>query len=523
MGKSRRPHFAPVRLNNQWVVEYAAVPSGVLRIEPAEVEAEIGFGFTHKTGRGDGDIFHLLFRIADSNGRLWEARIDPSPRLLVGRMIDLTRREPAHFEAHAPEGFRKAFAGRCVLEGANDRLDDRFHRCFVLDDMVFPLVFKHQGPTYDITVLEGDTLLVRASGLFGSWNRHHVPAPGEEPRLPVRPDPEEEEEDNEDPKSGGEGNYDNAPPIYFTLRLRTLLAAGQVYPHEEGSFGEADIPLPLRFSRLRSKRAPQPAVTFRPARSPIADPEPAALEGRFVPIQLGNDLYAPPREVAFPTTEAGDLVITASRLEGAFRLAVKQREPQRDVLSCALRVADADGDLWEAESLFTPEVFLEYLVDLERSTWAVLETEDEESRQAFQKPLLLTGVRDTLDDHGRRLFMVGKSALVVVTFDAQRPTYDVAEGLLVRVSGLSGRLYPADGDRDYVAIDVSKHTPDEQLLPPIVFPVHPRELIFRNTTFCVDEGFWHDNDLPIPLVFRRVPGNGTAQEDVVFRASPTTS
>src|SRR5262249_50379686 len=156
------------------------------------------------------------------------------------------------------------------------------------------------------------------------------------------------------------------------------------------------------------------------------------------------------REVVFPTAEAGDLVIATSLLEGAFRLGFKHRDARRDVLSCAFRVADAAGDLWGAEALFTPEVFLEHLAAIRRSTWAAFETEVGEDPQMFREKMLLAGGRDTLDDGGRRLFTVGKSALGDVTFTSQKPVYDVAEGLLVRVSGLTGRWYPSEGDRDYV-------------------------------------------------------------------------
>ena len=65
MGKAKhRPRFAPVRLNNQWVIEYAADPAGVLRIEPAEVRAEIAFDFTYRSKEA-GEIFYLLFRLAE--------------------------------------------------------------------------------------------------------------------------------------------------------------------------------------------------------------------------------------------------------------------------------------------------------------------------------------------------------------------------------------------------------------------------------------------------------------------------
>ncbi|HKB39310.1 MAG TPA: hypothetical protein VKD72_22925 [Gemmataceae bacterium] len=529
MGKAKhRPRFAPVRLNNQWVIEYAADPSGVLRIEPAEVRAEIAFDFTYRSKEA-GEIFYLLFRLADAEGRLWQARVDPSPRLLTAGLVDLSRREPAHFERCAPERFRQAFDKKRVLLEAFDLLDDRFYRYFVLDDMAFILNFKYQGPGYEIVVLDERLLLVRASGFFGSWNRHRIPAPGESPAIPIRKFPATEEEDWDDEEDEDEGDYDNAPPIYYTMRLRDFLAGDQVYPCEENRFGESDISRPLRFGKVRGKGEPQSAVTFRPSRSAVSPLGPPATESRLVPISLSNDPEAPPentrREVVFPTAESGDLVITAPNLAGTFRLGFRHRDAVRDVLSCVFRVPDSDGNLWEAETVFTPEVFLEQLVTLQRTSWAVFESTTEEDTQIFKEHLLLSGIRDTLDDGSRRLFLVADNAIVDVTFDNQKVTYDVAgqKGLLVRVSGLTGRVYPAAGDREYVDVDLSKHAEGERAVPPIVFPLEVRSLIFRNTTFCVDEGYWHRNDLPLPLIFHRVPGTGEPQADVVFRPGGVAS
>src|SRR5213080_2291487 len=100
-----RQRFAPIRLTNKWVIEYPVEPSGVLRIDPCEVRAGIAFDFIRQ-GEG-GDIFSLLFRLADHEGRLWEARLEPSPRLFVEALVDLSRKEPAHFEEHMPADFRR--------------------------------------------------------------------------------------------------------------------------------------------------------------------------------------------------------------------------------------------------------------------------------------------------------------------------------------------------------------------------------------------------------------------------------
>jgi hypothetical protein len=531
-----RQRFAPIRVTNKWVIEYPIEPSGVLRIDPCELRAGISFDFTRQ-GKG-GDIFSLLFRLADEAGRVWEARLEPSPRLFVEALVDLSRKEPAHFEQHAPALFRRAFKRKPVLQ-THDMLDDRFYRYFVLDDMAVVLNFKYQAPAYTLVVLDQRVLLVREEGFFCCWNRHHVPAPGYLPSKPVPPvpvpptTPEDEEKYEEwvEEQSEGEGDYDHPPPVVYTLRLRDFLLADRIYPQEGGSFAESDIPRLLTFRRVPGKGVPQPAVAHHTRHS---SPDGVLSEvevGRSLWVELENDPYAPEdphslegsaRAIAFATTDGGDLVLHAPRLAGELRLGFKQRSVTRDVLAATFRVADGAGQLWESEALFTPEVFVERLADLERIEGPAFESSRPPTR-AFEECSLLSGVRDTLDDGGRRMFVVDGSTVVDVTFRHQRPVYDVTDAgekrtLLVRVSGLTGRCYPARVDAShYFDVDVSKHTEEEVPIPPIVFELAPRHLIFRNTTFAVDDGFWHDNDLPIPLVFRRVPGKGEAREGVTFR------
>src|SRR5262249_57607845 len=107
-----------------------------------------------------------------------------------------------------------------------------------------------------------------------------------------------------------------------------------------------------------------------------------------------------------------------------------------DVSSLVDRVPDGDCHLLVAETAFPPVIYLEQLVTLQRTSWAVFESTTEEDTQIFKEHLLLSGIRDTLDDGSRRLFLVADNAIVDVTFDNQKVTYDVAphKNLLVPLS-----------------------------------------------------------------------------------------
>jgi hypothetical protein len=108
----------------------------------------------------------------------------------------------------------------------------------------------------------------------------------------------------------------------------------------------------------------------------------------------------------------------------------------------------------------------------------------------------------------------------------QRPIIDIAIGeearkFRVRMTGLLGRRRPAEISREYITLDPEGRAGErtrweaDAPLPPLVFTVGLHDLIFRNTTFAVDDGFWHRNPIPIPVVFSRV-GRDTPTQGVRF-------
>ena len=178
-----------------------------------------------------------------------------------------------------------------------------------------------------------------------------------------------------------------------------------------------------------------------------------------------------------------------------------------DVLRARVRLTDEAGDIWEAVSLFTPEVFFEKLIDLDSIDCANF------SEGANDGEWLLSGVRALLEDGAWRYAFLSNELLAFP--GEQRPRVDIAIGeearkFQVRMTGLVGRRRPVNLDRDYIVLDPEDRAGERSLwerdvpLPPLVFTIPLHDLVFRNTTFAVDDGFWHRNPIPIPVVFSRV-------------------
>src|SRR5262249_19007185 len=71
LGGTGRP-FTPFVLDNSWVVEFPT-ESGVLRLGPGRVRLEAAFGFHHRADEGWYDVVESVVRIADAEGKVWEA------------------------------------------------------------------------------------------------------------------------------------------------------------------------------------------------------------------------------------------------------------------------------------------------------------------------------------------------------------------------------------------------------------------------------------------------------------------
>jgi hypothetical protein len=189
-----------------------------------------------------------------------------------------------------------------------------------------------------------------------------------------------------------------------------------------------------------------------------------------------------------------------------------------DVVRCRARLADDQGGLWEAVTHFTAEAFIEGMA-------ALLNGEHPgfvEDQERTDEPLL-AGIRGLLDDGGWRHFLVGEWA-VSICFQNQRPRFTLFGDryyIDVRASGLIGCRRAIDLENVEGFTTWKPEQPPgglrEEELPPIAFRMSYPDLLFRNTTFAIDDGFWHRNDLAIPIVFERLAERAAPQEGVTFR------
>jgi hypothetical protein len=247
---------------------------------------------------------------------------------------------------------------------------------------------------------------------------------------------------------------------------------------------------------------------------------------RYRPVVLNSGQTAD-----FLTDAGGVLRIGPGEVAASFRLAFKDRDEKEhaDVVSCFTRLADAKGTVWEAEAVFTPRVFMEKLIDLSQIEWhTFFQSADKAWKPAFRRRVVLTGVNDLLDDRFYRHFLVDES-VVHLQFKYLAPTYDIAylddRRLLVRVSGLWTSWESLVFDEGMV-VGVQEENDegegitwaDGEELPPMVYELETRHLLFRNTAYLEPERrrYWLDNEVPLPLRFRRTRKRAAAQDNVCF-------
>ena len=118
--------------------------------------------------------------------------------------------------------------------------------------------------------------------------------------------------------------------------------------------------------------------------------------------------------------------------------------------------------------------------------------------------------------------------LIAFHANGQQPIVDIylcEKAFDICITGLVGRRRPVECDFEsrYVVLDPAARPAEvtgwetDQVLPPICFTIALSDLAFRNTTIAVDDGFWRDNVIPIPVVFTRI-GKGEPCAGVRFPA-----
>jgi hypothetical protein len=247
----------------------------------------------------------------------------------------------------------------------------------------------------------------------------------------------------------------------------------------------------------------------------------------WMEIGLGNELGLRQDAIELEVRSGGYLHYSGDDLQMSYRLGLAAgcATEAVDVLCCELELRDDQGNLWQAQVLFTSEVFLEQMVNLPAGSQPLAEkTGKKEWDKARKKGLLLTGVRGLLEGPAR-YFLSEDRAVAVVGADSS-PRFDLAgygHKLLVRVTGLTGASWPLEliYEEEYAGLAEEARERSLELgpLPPLYYWFSARALLFRNTTFAVDEGFWHRNDLPIPVLFERVKGQGKPQPGVRYRSA----
>lgn len=195
---------------------------------------EFSFGVKHK-GK-DVDVVHSLVRLADAQGRLWEGESIWDVGGIVERMTDFgSTTAPLKFE-NAPAEWKKAFAEGLFLSGARGLLDDRFYRRLLLEDQVFNIPFKYQGPVLDMAFLRNEhaglvTVLVRVSGLYTVVL---------------------------------EGPYDviDLPQIVFQISVLKDLFVNFGYEESSGNYAYDIIPRPFVMKEAGRTKNPNPLIQY---------------------------------------------------------------------------------------------------------------------------------------------------------------------------------------------------------------------------------------------------------------------
>ncbi|WP_406695220.1 hypothetical protein V5E97_29710 [Singulisphaera sp. Ch08] len=252
-------------------------------------------------------------------------------------------------------------------------------------------------------------------------------------------------------------------------------------------------------SRGPSRRKPQAGQRKRASAAP-SDP--------YKPVSLGVR-----RSRAFEAEGGGLLCVHPGQVAASFRLRLNpdpaEGEPN-DTASCLVRLADEAGEVWEAESTFSLHVFVENMVNLDRTSWLVYFDDAEEWKGAFDGDRMITGATCLLDDRFYRKFLVGDER-VELKFKSQCPRFDVAFYTSPHVTGLTSLLVRVSGLFD---VDMNK-------IRPLVFEMDWRNLLFRNELYFDTEAEeWAGDGWPLPPVFRRAGSTGSPQALVRYEAKP---
>jgi hypothetical protein len=228
--------------------------------------------------------------------------------------------------------------------------------------------------------------------------------------------------------------------------------------------------------------------------------------------ELVNIVLQVSQPTFFFTSEDNKLCFTPGSVRFSFVLGFEQRSPafsldqvseefsspqeHWDVGYCRTCVLDADGNLWAAKSLFTPDTLLENLEDWRRGSWAHLfEQTTAEWKVAFETRSLLQGMRGFFDDRcSRRIILDDSNQVYEIPFKHQYPSFDIAFLKLPHQPinfTAENRIF----DRSKLLVRVSGfQTREGTEVPAFVYEIDCATLMFYAQT----------HGLPTPLIFTKV-------------------
>jgi hypothetical protein len=516
-----RKSFTAFTLDNAWNVEFPTKPAGVLRLGPGPVRLAARFSERARArGFFAATVIECELRLADADGKLWQARGGFLSECLLPMILDLARPEPPRWLHNAPPSWRTALATPLIRKQPYTE-DNGLYRCLWIDST--GITWHYSAFTVDFTIaaLSERELVAQVGGVHYLWwplplaDAAGAPLPVPPARTPAQQEEWMRGEFERLQAELGLSEEDPEPPLAFLVDASRLLFRNTALEDMEGWF---DLPTsdPLVFRRIPGSGEPQRIVAFH-KRQHLSAPPPSDEDASFIRLEVNI-----PLPLEFATDAGGNLQVDGSLQPLCLNL---DRHPgsvgAEEVLRSRLRLTDVAGDVWETGTLFTPEVFFEKLLDLKREAVPDVESSDEPWSPG---PGSLLGVRGRLVGGWR--YAVLARHLIAFHGEEQRPLFDLCplgDVIRVRLRGLVGRCRPIQSDgTDFdlnPAPDAEEVTSWEQdhELPPVCFSVALLDVVFRNTTFAVDEGFWHGNAIPIPVVFTRI---GKAEPNSTIRFAP---
>src|SRR5262245_11194808 len=240
-------------LDNAWVVEFPTEPAGVLRLGPGRVRVDAAFRLRE---RGEDDWYAVIdcdLRLADADGKVWQATSTFLSNGLFYHVIDLARPEPGRWLRNAPAAWREALEQRPMLSDVPATYDDRFYRYVWLDNTGFCWQFKYFAATFTLAAFDESTLVVSADQVFCSWNP--LPGMGPDGPLPVPPrrPPLSQEEQAEEldrlEESGEAGDFDHQQAVAYLIEAGRLLFRDTAMHDEDEGWNDQPTSRPLVFRR----------------------------------------------------------------------------------------------------------------------------------------------------------------------------------------------------------------------------------------------------------------------------------